>query len=121
MLNACRPKQHWLTLVAVVFWTICSNAQSTVSGTVTGSDGMSLIGVTITAEGTSTGTVTDVDGSYSLRVPAGATATAFSYTGFKREVVEINGRSIIDLVMTTDWSLQKQSMKWTARALLNCM
>lgn len=38
-------------------------AQNTVTGTVVGDDGESLIGVSVLVKGTTTGTVTDIDGS----------------------------------------------------------
>ena len=40
------------------------NAQSTVSGVVTDTDGEALIGANIIEKGTSNGTITDIDGSY---------------------------------------------------------
>lgn len=105
MENACRTRRLWLSVLAVAFFAMSAYTQSTVSGTVTDREGTPLIGVTIVVEGTSSGTVSDADGSYSLQVPQGATALAFSYTGYKREVVEIGARRNIDLVMTTDIAL----------------
>ncbi len=89
----------------IAFTAMTVKAQTTVTGNVTGPEGEPLIGVTILADGTTTGTTTDIDGNYTLKVPEGVTALAFSYTGYKREVVEINGRSSIDLQMDTDVGL----------------
>ncbi len=74
-----------------------------VSGTVTSSeDGMSLIGVNIIVKGTSSGTITDFDGTYEVEAPSNGTLV-FSYTGYKSVEVEVNNRSVIDLVMEPDY------------------
>ncbi len=74
-------------------------AQRTVSGTVTDTDGLPLIGANVLIMGTSIGTITDIDGTYSLDVPDGYNTLVFSYTGFSTEEVDIAGRTTIDLVM----------------------
>ena len=67
-------------------------AQTTVSGTITDSDGEPLLGATILVEGTSDGTTSDLDGTYSLRT---SQATPFnlvvSYTGYKTQTVAVSG------------------------------
>ncbi|MEO1260783.1 MAG: carboxypeptidase-like regulatory domain-containing protein [Bacteroidota bacterium] len=57
-------------------------AQGTLSGTVTDSDGETLIGVNIVIKGQNIGTVSDIDGSYQLDLPAGDHTIAYSYTGY---------------------------------------
>ena len=74
-------------------------SQQTVSGTVTDTDGETLIGVSVFVENTTSGTVTDLDGSYSLDLPAGSSSLTFSYTGFATQSVEVGNRSVIDVVM----------------------
>ena len=92
-----------LTVLSLLLFVVgFSYAQTTVSGTVTDESGEALIGTSILVEGTITGTVTDIDGKYSLNVPAGSNVLVFSYTGYKSSRVEINGRTVIDLVMETD-------------------
>ncbi len=71
----------------------------TITGTVTDDSGEGLIGANILIKGTSQGTVTDFDGNYELSIPDGATTLEFSYTGYTDQDVEINGRSVIDLIM----------------------
>ncbi|MCB0636833.1 MAG: TonB-dependent receptor plug domain-containing protein, partial [Lewinella sp.] len=91
---------RWLlALLAVVF---CNFAMAqTITGTVTDAEtGESLIGANILVVGTSTGTITDFDGTYSLNVPAGATQLEFSYTGYSSQVIDIAGRSTIDVMMS---------------------
>ncbi len=72
------------------------NAQRTVSGVVSDSNGEALIGANILEKGTSNGTITDLDGSYSLTVADGATLV-FSYTGFTDTEVEVGNQSTIDV------------------------
>ena len=62
-------------------------------------DGEGLPGVNIVEKGTNNGVVTDVDGAYSLNVNEGATLV-FSSVGYVSEEIEVNDRTVIDLVMT---------------------
>ena len=82
-----------------------ANPEAQVSGRVTDSDGEALIGVNIQIKGTTTGTVTDFDGNYSIDVPDGATLV-FSYTGYSEVEEVVNGRSVIDLVMSEGVDLE---------------
>lgn len=72
-----------------------------VSGKVTSSlDDELLIGVNVTIKGTATGTITDVDGTYTLsNVPSNGTLI-FSYVGFERKEVAVNGQSVIDVTLS---------------------
>ncbi|MEO1260139.1 MAG: TonB-dependent receptor [Bacteroidota bacterium] len=77
----------------------------TVTGTVTsGQDGLPLIGVTIVVSGTTSGTITDVDGSFSIDVDDNA-ILEFSYTGYKTQIVPVNGQAVMNVVMQTDNNL----------------
>lgn len=73
-----------------------------ITGTVYGDQGEPLIGVTVIVRGTAAGTVTDIDGAYELTPPEDAEFLRFSYTGFANQVVEINGRTTIDVTLETD-------------------
>ncbi|WP_188625390.1 SusC/RagA family TonB-linked outer membrane protein [Pedobacter quisquiliarum] len=69
--------------------------QRTVTGTVTGKDdGQAIPGVTIRIQGTKGGTVTGATGTFSISVPATATALEFSYLGYVTQVVPISGNSM---------------------------
>lgn len=77
----------------------------TVNGTVTDLSGESLVGVTIQVQGTTTGTVTDHDGYYTLNnVPPNATLEV-SYVGMKNQLISVNGRNTIDVVLLEDSEL----------------
>jgi TonB-linked SusC/RagA family outer membrane protein len=56
-----------------------------------------LPGVSIVVEGTTTGTVTNVDGKYSLVLPSMNETLVFTYVGYVRQVVPVDGRNIIDI------------------------
>lgn len=83
------------------------SAQSvTVSGTIKDDTGFEVIGATVIVEGDATrGTVTDIDGNYTLTdVPANG-ALQISYVGMRTQIVSVNGRSTIDIVLTSDTEL----------------
>lgn len=77
--------------------------QINVTGTVTeGATGDPAIGVTVLVKGTAVGTVTDIDGKYTLNnVPADATLV-FSYIGMTTIEEPVNGRMVINVVMSED-------------------
>ena len=80
-----------------------------VRGTVTSSsDGLGVTGVMISVPGTTVGTMSDADGNYTLNVPAGANTLVFSYVGMKRVETQIDGRSVIDVVMSPDLQLMDE-------------
>ena len=83
-----------------VAWSL--SAQTTITGVVTDETGEPLIGAGVMVEGTQIGTITGIDGDYSLTVPADAVNLVFSYIGFSNQVVPIEGRTKIDIVMTAD-------------------
>lgn len=87
-----------LSLMLLLFsYTI--NAQ-TVSGTVTASeDGMPLPGVSVVLKGTSTGVSTDFDGNYIINITDPDGVLVFSYLGFETREVNIDGQTIINMVM----------------------
>ncbi len=69
----------------------------TVSGKVTGADGISIPGVTIQLVGTTRGTVTDVDGRYSLEVEKGV--LKFSYVGYISQEIRLDNQTVINVVL----------------------
>ena len=84
---------------------LLENERASVTGTVKDAAGEGLIGVSILVKGTDSGTATDFDGSYSLDVPDGYNTLVFSYTGFKPVEMNIDGRSVIDVVMAANNAL----------------
>lgn len=90
-----------LTLV-IVFTSLSAFAQSTIKGKVIGADdGEGLPGVTILVQGTSQGTITDIDGNYQLNAKSNA-KLEFSFIGYATQLVNISGRSIVDVSLEID-------------------
>lgn len=88
-----------LTLGALSGW-----AQSaTVSGTITEADtGEPLIGATIVEQGTTNGTVTDLDGRFQMTASSPDAILEVSYIGFQTQVIPLNGRTRLDIVLELD-------------------
>ncbi len=71
-----------------------------VTGTVVSSgDGAGLPGLSISIKGTSQGTVTDIDGNYTLENVSDDAVLVFSFVGFTRKEVPVNGQSLINVTM----------------------
>jgi len=88
-----------LIVFAMCFALISSAyAQQTVTGTVTGTDGTGIPGVTVLEKGTVNGTITDLDGNYTITVNSGA-VLAFSFVGMQPVEEAVDGRSTIDVTM----------------------
>src|SRR5690606_784172 len=74
-----------------------------ITGTITNEEGEPLIGVNILVKDTEgIGTTSDIDGTYILSVPDDSEALIFTYIGYKRQEVNIEGQTQIDVVMQTD-------------------
>ncbi len=75
----------------------------TVKGFVTNSNNEPIIGATIRdLENVTNGTVTNIDGSYTLNNVASNTTLEVSYVGMTTQTVRVEGRTIINVVMSED-------------------
>ncbi len=79
-----------------------------VKGTVRGSDGTPIPGVTIQVKGTTTGTVSQPDGTYSINVPDANATLQFSYIGYTQQEIPLSGRTTLDVVMSSSASELEQ-------------
>lgn len=71
-----------------------------VTGVVKDTKGEVMIGVQVVPVGaTARGGLTDLNGKYSLSFPKHVTQLSFSYMGYKKQVVSIDGRKHIDVVL----------------------
>lgn len=86
----------------LLFAASASAQDVTVSGTVVDAQGGEpLPGVTVMLQGTSRGTATTSDGTYEIDVPSDGTLT-FSFVGYVKQEIPIQGRSTIDVQLETD-------------------
>ncbi len=94
--------QYGFLLILLIGIIVSVEAQTRrISGTVTESNGEPIPGATVLVKNTQIGTLTDTDGNYSLDVPSGNNVLVFSFVGLKTEEVEINNRSVINIIMQT--------------------
>lgn len=85
--------------------------EATVKGTVVGSDGMPLPGVTVKLKGTTIGTATDADGIFQIKVSNRQKAVLeFSYIGMKPKEVKVAGQNNLLIHMEDDNALLDEVM-----------
>ena len=87
------------------FSVLCATAfaqDRTVSGAVTGTDGLSLPGVNVIVQGTSKGTTTDADGKYTLTLGPSENTLVFSFVGYESMTVDATNRTTVDVVLESD-------------------
>ncbi|MFA7182788.1 MAG: SusC/RagA family TonB-linked outer membrane protein [Bacteroidales bacterium] len=83
-----------------------------VTGKVTDKNGAPLMGVYVLVQGSTTGVTTELEGSYSISAPANGTLK-YSFMGFDDAIVQVNGRSIIDVTLS-DSSVALEELVVTA-------
>ena len=95
-------KKTLVVLAACLTMPFFALAQNiTVSGTVRDASGETVIGAAVMVANSQNGAVTGVDGTYSLQVSANATLEV-SCIGYKTQLVPVQGRSRIDVVLAED-------------------
>jgi TonB-linked SusC/RagA family outer membrane protein len=76
-----------ITLLLFSFPVVSYAQTATLTGKVTDSENMPVIGANVIIEGTTTGTVTNIDGYYVLNVPAGDIKLRISFLGYLEETI----------------------------------
>ncbi|WP_164975193.1 TonB-dependent receptor [Lutibacter sp. HS1-25] len=90
-------------ILAILFSSFTAmNAQETITGVVSGTDGVPLPGVSVLQKGTSKGAVTDFDGNYAITLTSGQKNLVFSYVGFKTKEIAVNKQTKINVVLDVD-------------------
>lgn len=105
-------------LLGALFFLISTNvlAQTgTISGVLTGEDGLSIIGGSVLVEGTTIGASTDFDGNYELKgVPVGEQTIVYSFIGLKTQkhniAVKEGETSTFDVKMAEDVMMLNQAV-----------
>ena len=91
--------QKILFILAMYFALLSSAlAQQTVTGKVTGDDGLVVPGVNVIEKGTNNGVITNFEGVYNIKVASDA-ILIFSSIGLETVEEAINGRSTINIIM----------------------
>ncbi|ASB51074.1 SusC/RagA family TonB-linked outer membrane protein [Alkalitalea saponilacus] len=95
------PFRLLLFALILLFSQIVYSQGHTVTGTITDSNGDYIPGVNIREQGTNVGTITDINGQYTINVSPDS-ELLISFIGFRNATVEVNGRSVIDIVIQED-------------------
>ena len=74
----------------------------TVTGVVTDAEGEPVTGVSVVCAANRQGTITKGDGTYSILAASKTAELEFSFLGMKTQVVRVDGRSRIDVVLEDD-------------------
>ena len=98
-------------ILLILLWafSLSVSAQNiTVNGRVSDANNEPLIGVTIQVQGTAIGTISDADGNFTLiNVPPNALLEV-SYVGMKTEIIPLNGRMSVQVILTEDTELLEE-------------
>lgn len=73
-----------------------------IRGKVVDDKGLPLSGVSIQLKGTGIGTVSGSEGGYSINAPDGDGTLVFSFIGFVKQEVPVNGRPVINITLAED-------------------
>lgn len=97
----CQKTLMFLLLLGFAFIAMPGQSQLLVRGTVSGTDGSLLNGVTISLKGTKNQVIADSSGKFSISVPDLAQAILlFTSTGFESKEVAVNGRATLNVSLT---------------------
>lgn len=73
-----------------------------VKGLVTDLNGEPLIGCNVVIVGAQTGVITDFDGKFTIQLPSGAKQIKVSYIGYKDQIINVEGRSDVKIILKDD-------------------
>ena len=93
-------KKHILFFTLSILFSGLQLLGQNVSGTIVDENGEGVIGATILVRGSTQGTTTDFDGNFNLEVPTLTDTLEISYVGYEQQVIPINLRNSIDVVMS---------------------
>lgn len=77
------------------------------TGTVVSKTGEPIMGATVTVTGTTVSTMTDMDGKFSLIVPDGYTTVTVTYSGMKKQTVNVQREPVV-LYATPQQAIESQ-------------
>ncbi len=108
-LNSIYLTQQWLWAVLLLLFVTTTASSQTITGHITDDKNEPLVGASVVVEGTTKGTITNEKGEYSLEVTGvdKATTLVFSFVGFDNQRIAMNGRSVIDVILSTGKDLNE--------------
>lgn len=105
--NLTKLKLGRLAFAILIFTSLSSTTSyaqtKTVNGTITDESGLPIPGANIAETGTLNVSTSNFDGKYSIQVKSTG-SLAFSYLGYKTEILKVKGRTTINLKMSADIS-----------------
>ncbi|MGN6181856.1 MAG: TonB-dependent receptor [Mucilaginibacter sp.] len=72
----------------------------TITGNVLDEQHKPMPGITVTVKGSSTGTITDINGNFSIAVDNNEAVLTFSFIGYEKQDVKIDGKHVLNVVMS---------------------
>jgi len=88
-----------LLLLPFLGW---AQATRSISGKVVDAQSAGLPGVTVLVPGTTVGSSTGADGTFQVQVAEGASKLSFSFVGYSTQVVDITGKSSVQVTLKED-------------------
>ncbi|MBW1654992.1 SusC/RagA family TonB-linked outer membrane protein [Flavobacterium quisquiliarum] len=82
--------------------TVAAEKDFIVKGRVTDEKGMPLVGAAVADNGSGRGVNTDFNGEYQIIAVSSETTLAYSYLGYIRQEIKVEGRSVINVVLKED-------------------
>lgn len=91
-------KKFTVLLIFLLSYGIVMAQEFTISGKVIENNTSSTLpGVNVVEKGTTNGTITDIDGSFSIKVSNSKATLSFSFIGFEKKDIAIEGRKTIEV------------------------
>lgn len=92
--------KFFLLGIFLLFQLSAEAQERTISGTVTGTDGIPLAGINVVVKGTTTGSITDANGKFTLSVPASAQTLSFSFIGMETKDVPVTNENVYNIILS---------------------
>jgi len=102
---------QFVLFLSIMLFSFSAFSQNTVTGVVRdAATGETLLGVNIMEKGTTNGTISDVNGNYQLKLTGSDATIVFSYIGYVKVEEPVNGRSEINVNLSTDSKMVNEVM-----------
>jgi TonB-linked SusC/RagA family outer membrane protein len=89
---------YFLMLLGCVL-TVRAQAQTTVTGKVTDSKGLTMPGVSVSVKHFQGGAITNKEGDYSVRMPERADTLVFTFVGYTKQEIAVGKRTLVNVIL----------------------